>query len=422
MKRLFIYAVLSTMALSACVNDDTYSWEENFADKTDTDTICISIIYGNSTATVTGDDNGYVTVSGTDVTVRSNTNKFLLLSLSGSCSDGSLLTYSWKKLGVVLNGLTLTNSKGPAINNQCGKSFIITLAEGTTNTLTDGTTYAQAPINASGDTIDQKGTIFSEGQIYFRGNGQLIINANAKNGISSDDYIIMDAGNVSVNVSETGSNGIKVNDGFTINGGTLSITTTAEGGRGIKNDACTLIAGGATTITVTGDCKKETTNGVIDTTACAGIKSDSLFTMTGGTLNITSTGDGSKGINCSQDININGGKLIVTTTGSSVDAKAHGIKSDKNITFTSGETYVCSSRKAFATDSLVLVNGGTVLGIGYKQSSLSSDSQQSFNSYDKDDEIDIVGGEQITIDNVTYTIPSIYNRSNAYVIVSGSNN
>lgn len=421
MKRLFIYSILMTMALTACVNDDTYSWEENFADKTDTDTINISIIYGSTTATVTGDDYGFVTVSGTDVTVKSNTNKFLQLTLSGSCSDGSLLTYSWKKLGVVLNGLTLTNSKGPAINNQCGKSFVVTLADGTTNTLTDGTSYAQAPINAAGDTIDQKGTLFSEGQIYFRGNGQLTINANAKNGVASDDYVIMEGGTVSVNVSDTGSNGIKVNDGFTITGGTLSIETTAAGGRGIKNDSYTLIAGGTTTITTTGDCKKETEDGVTDTTACAGVKSDSLFTMTGGSLTITCKGDGGKGINCSQDINISGGRLAITTVGSSNESKAHGIKSDKNITFTNGEVYVCSSRKAFATDSLVLINGGTVLGIGYKQSTPSTSSLQSYNSYDKDDEIDVVGGEQFTIDNVTYTIPSIYSRSNAYVVVSGSN-
>ncbi len=205
MKKIFAILTIAAAVLTACTNDDQYSWEEDFADLTATDTINIAIAWSGSYATVTGDSYGYVTTSGADVTVRSATNKFLQLTLSGSSTDGSLMLYSWKKLGVVLNGLDLTNTDGPAINNQCGKSFIVKLAAGTTNTLADGTTYAAAPISESGDTLDQKGTLFSEGQIYFEGTGSLTINAAAKNGIASDDYVVFNNGNVTVNVATTGS-------------------------------------------------------------------------------------------------------------------------------------------------------------------------------------------------------------------------
>ena len=349
MKKLFLFFTIAT-ALTACINDDCYTWEDDFADLTATDTVRIAIAWAESSASVTGDDNGFVTVNGTHVTVCSSTNKFLKLTLSGSTTDGSLLIYSWKKLGVELNGVSITNQNGPAINNQCSKAFVVTCADGTTNTLADGTTYSAAPVTASGDTIDQKGTLFSEGQIYFRGNGTLNIHAAAKNGIASDDYIIFEDGTVNVNVAATGTNGIKVNDGFTMNGGNLTVDVMADGARGIKNDARTTIQGGITTITTSGDCKIETTDGIRDTTTAAGIKSDSLFVMTGGTLNITSTGDGGKGINCSENVEFRGGTLQVSTTGSNDVGKPKGIKSDTGI-IVSGGSFNVTVKKSWACDN-----------------------------------------------------------------------
>lgn len=349
MKKTFFLLTVA-LALSACVNDDKYDWESDFADKTGTDTLNIKIVYNGSTVSVSGDDYNFVSTNGADVTVKSNTNKFLLLTLSGSTQDGSLLIYSWKKLGVLLNNADITNADGPAINNQCGKSFYLITAEGTTNTLTDGTTYADAPTNDAGETIDQKGALFSEGQIYFGGSGSLTIKGNAKNGIASDDYIIFESGTVNVEVESTGSNGIKVNDGFTITGGTLSINVKADGARGIRNDAFTTIAGGTTTINTSGNCKIETVDGVTDTTSCAGIKCDSLFTMTAGTLTITSSGDSGKGVNCSDTILVKGGNLTAVTTGGKKVGKPKTIKSDKAIVLCGGYFYA-NSKKSWACDN-----------------------------------------------------------------------
>ncbi len=341
------------LALTACSNDDEYSWDD-FSDKTATDTLNIFIAFSGNSAIISGDGEGYVTATGADVTVRSNTNKFLQLWLSGNTTDGSLLVYSWKKVGVVLNGVNMTNPDGPAINNQCSKSLIVTTAEGTTNTLSDGTQYAEAPLDNQGLAIDQKATLFSEGQIYFRGNGTLIVDAHAKNGIASDDYINVESGNIRVQVAQTGSNGIKVNDGMTITGGTLTIEVTANGARGIKNDARTTISGGQTTINTKGNCVIDTTYTddvmTIDTTSCAGIKGDSLFVMTGGSLTITSSGDGGKGINCSDTILVQGGTLMATTTGSNVQGKPKAVKSDKAIILNGGY-FEASCAKSWACDN-----------------------------------------------------------------------
>ncbi len=413
MKKTYLFLTIA-FGIMSCVNDDNYDWDIDFADKTATDTLNIGITYNGTSASVSGDNAGFVSINGSDVTVRSNTNKFLMLTLSGTTTDGSLLIFSWKKFGVLLNGVSITNADGPAINNQCGKSFYVITKEGTTNSLTDGINYADAPITDEGDTIDQKATLFSEGQIYFGGAGTLNIYSNSRNGIASDDYIIFESGTVNINVLSTGSNGIKVNDGFTITGGTLNIDVKADGARGIKNDSFTTINGGITTIKTSGDCKIETIDGITDTTSCAGIKSDSLLLVTGGTLNITSTGDGGKGINCSMEYQQTGGILIITTTGTKNLSNPQGLKADGNITISGGEAYVATTRKAFTTDASFFINGGTVMGIGKKAS---SDNQGSQKSYTEEDE-DVDKGATVISNGVTYTVPSFYSCKEAYILTS----
>ena len=341
--------LLAALAFVACSNDDNYTWDDNFADRTNTDTILIAINYQGDQVTVEGDAWGYVSASGAHVTVKSSANRFLQLQLSGTTTDGSLIIYSWKKVGVLLNGVSITNPHGPVINNQCGKSFIVTTAPNTVNTLADGAEYQMA-LGLKGDTISQKATLFSEGQIYLRGTGTLQVNAQAKNGIASDDFIVVEGGTISVDVAATGSNGIKTNDGFTINGGTLTVSVAAKGARGIKNDARTTIAGGTTTITTTGDCLVETVDGITDTTSCAGIRCDSLFQMTAGQLTITSSGDGGKGINSDQQVLFQGGKLLVTTTGGNQLGKPKAVKASNGI-IVSGGTFQASCLKSWACDN-----------------------------------------------------------------------
>lgn len=320
------------------------------------DTIALNIRWNGDYAYTEGETGDSVTIvtgaKGSDVIVTATTQRFLQITVSGTSTDGSLLVYGERKWALVLNGLTLNNPDGPAINNQCGKALYVTLADDTENTITDGSTYAEAE-------IDQKGAFFSEGQLYLRGNGTLSVTGNCKNAIASDDYIVVgddsqpsavSAGPV-VNVQAKGTNGIKANDGMEIAGGLLTINVESNGGRGIKSDAYVAISGGQTTITTTGDCLEETLDdGTTDYASCAGIKSDSLFTMTAGQLTITSTGDGGKGINCAQNVEMSGGTLVVTTTGTNYVAKPKGVKSDTGI-IVSGGSFSVSVDKSWACDN-----------------------------------------------------------------------
>lgn len=360
MKKIFqsvtILALVASMTMS-CQKDDTdfsnYDFD-NYAlrsqngdedDDTSAETInTIYIVYSGSSVTVMGDSNGYVSSDGADVTVDTGTDTdSLLLVLSGTSTDGSLIVYREKKYGVMLNGLTLHNSDGPAINNQCGKSLYIEVAAGTTNSLTDGTAYDETV------GYQQKGTLFSEGQVYFLGSGSLTVEGHCKNAIASDDYVVISE-DVQLNVTSTASNGIKVNEGFYIDGGTVEISVTADGARGIKCDSVVVVSGGSMTITTAGDCKIESTDGVADTTSAACIKSSCQFMMTGGSVTLTSSGDGGKGINCDEDVVVSGGTLEVTTTGSSTLGKPKGVKGVTGITV-SGGSFTATVAKSWACDN-----------------------------------------------------------------------
>ena len=348
MKKTRIYLLLlAVMALAAtgCQNDETDfskyingGGTEEITDKVTT----ISIVYNGLTASATGDTEGYVTISGADVTVNTGTaTDSLVLVVSGQTNDGSLLVWRERKYRIRLNGVTMTNMNGPAINNQCGKMLYLEVVDGTTNLLSDGTAYDET------DAYQQKGALFSEGQICLIGKGQLTVTGTTKNAIACDDYMIIDDSLTLIATSTTG-NGIKVNEGIWINSGTLDISVTANGARGIRCDSVMVINGGDITIKTTGNCVYDEEESDYSSAAC--IKCDCRFTMTGGSLTMTSSGDGGKGINCAADVVFSGGTLVSSTTGGNDDGKPKAVKGDKGI-IVKGGSFTASVKKSWACDN-----------------------------------------------------------------------
>jgi hypothetical protein len=309
----------------------------------------VNIAYSESSVALSGDVSRIsYTSNGADLTVKSLAKETRLV-VSGSSSDGSLKVYSDYKYALILNGLTLTNPSGAAINNQCGKSVYVVLADGTTNRLADGTTYS----TVSGE--DQKAAFFSEGQMAFSGSGMLKVYAQGKNGIASDDYIRFRPGN-RIYVNSTVSNGIKANDGIFIGGGVVNVEVSAAGAKGLNSESNIVITGGRTTVITSGD-SKITSN---DTTSASAVKCDSTFTISAGILNVKSTGDGGKGIHADEGVNINGGEVNVVTLGTDTYSSPKGIKSDKNISITAGCLYSYSAK-----DSPLSAGGSIMVSTGY---------------------------------------------------------
>ncbi len=285
-------------------------------------------------AVVTGDSYGYVSVDGNKVTVNNTGGEVLIYELTGTTSNGFFKVYGAKKQAIVLNGVSITNPDGAAINNQNKKRTFIAVYGN--NTLSDSASAAYAQEGEE----DLKAVLFSEAQLIFSGSGLLTVNAlnkQEKSAIATDDYIrLMNSPTIKVNAGSGAGHGFKGKDYVQLSSGSLAVSTAGDMKKGITTDDYVLVEGGTHMVTVTGGVAWDDEDSEYSGTA--GVKADNYFAMTGGALTIRNTGDGGKGINAGSydydetdhtlsDSYISGGTLTVTTTGREVnDVSAKGIK------------------------------------------------------------------------------------------------
>ena len=371
----------------------------------------IQIDYSNGSATVTGSVSGVtITTNGAHVTVNSSVAGVEYV-LSGSASNGSFKAYSDKKFKLTLAGVSLTNGSGAAINIQSGKRVFVELKAGTENNLTDASAYSTV------DGEDEKACFFSEGQLIFSGTGALTVTGNYKHGICSDDYVRLRSGS-NLTIASAVKDGIHTNDKIIIGGGTLCVTSTSDGleceegfidirggllklsttgekGMGLKASGDVTISGGLLKTEVKGAASKAIkTDGNVsltggqmilltsgtalyednDLSSAAGIKCDGNMIVNGVELSIKSTGAAGKGINCDGTLNIANSVLKIITTGKQyvynrLDSSAKGIKADGNLTIDSGTIWVKTpggeGSEGIESKSVLTVNGGDVSVYSY---------------------------------------------------------
>lgn len=348
----------------------------------------VTIVFSTSgSATVTGSEGMVIaTVSGNDVTISNAGDEKVLYVLSGTTTDGFLKIYSGRKQGIQLNSVSITNTRGAAINVQGledtpAKGKRVDLFLSGSSTLADGATYSLTP-----STEDEKAALFSEGQIVVSGSGSLTVNATGKAGITSDDWVQFMNG-ITVNITTSAGHGVRGKDYILVSGGTIDVAVSAAGKKGFSSDSLVRFDGGATTIKVTGSTVVTTTDGVRDTSGTAGIKADQLFEMNAGSLTITNSGTGGKGISGDGNGYFRGGTVSVTVTGNNFGSSsggggghgpwgggsnsdnsvgAKGIKFDGNIVVSGGViTVTASKHEGIETKGTLTVTGGEV----YSQSS-----------------------------------------------------
>lgn len=302
--------------------------------------------------------------SGGDVIVTS-TAKAVEYVLAGTTTSGSVKIYSDNKFKLTLNGVAITNNDGPAINIQSSKRAFVVLADGTTNTLTDGATYT-----AAGDE-DMKGTFFSEGQLVFSGGGALTVKGNYKHAIASDDYVRIRSGNITI--AGAVKDGIHTNDAFIADGGNITVTAGSDGidceeGYVIINDGVftlnTVDDGIAASYedTDTSITPYVTINGgtiTVKSSAGEGIESKSVLTINAGNISTVTADDG---LNAGTAIYINGGYVYSRSTGNDA-MDSNGI-----FTITGGQVIAIGAGAPEAgidCDARTLkITGGIVVGIG----------------------------------------------------------
>ena len=337
--------------------------DEDYVENT-TFTKSVSIVFSESGATWEGDVNDSdltVTATGSHVVVNSTTADTVAYNISGTTTDGSLVIYSDRKFSLQLNGVSITNPSGAAINVQGKKRVFVILANGTENTLTDGSGYS-----------DAKACFFSKGQLIFSGSGRLNVYAHNKAAIRSSDYVVVRP-NANIYVESTAGNGIKGDESLSIYGGVVNVKVTANGSKGLSSDGHVNISGGRTTAIVTGSSVYDSDEADISGSAC--VKADSTFTITNGALYVKNTGTGGKGISVDMQANFNGGTTAVITTGatykysSTLDSKAKGIKADGDIVVSGGTLKVrttgSSGSEGIESKSIMTISGGNVQSYAY---------------------------------------------------------
>jgi hypothetical protein len=351
--------------------DDSLTFDST-GDPTSDDDISTTTFAGKITVTfsdtdnasVKGDSYGYVTVDGNKVTVNNTGGEVLIYELTGTTANGFFKVYGAKKQAIVLNGASITNPDGAALNNQNKKrTFIVVKGS---NKLSDSESAAYAQEGEE----DLKAVLFSEAQLIFSGSGLLTVNAlnkQDKSAIATDDYIrLMDNPTIKVNSGSAAGHGVKGKDYVQLSSGSLVVKTAAALKKGITSDDYVLVEGGTHTVTVTGGVAYDEEDAEYSGTA--GVKADNYFAMTGGSLTVENTGDGGKGINAGSydfdatnhtlsDSYISGGTLTVTTTGREVnDVSAKGIKIGWVTKEGSGDR-----AKVTGNAGKLIISGGTIV-------------------------------------------------------------
>ncbi|MDR6686597.1 hypothetical protein J2Y41_002158 [Arthrobacter sp. 1088] len=253
--------------------------------------VAVSLADGGSK--VTSSASTGVAVDGNTVTISAAGT----YRLSGSLSDGQIVVAAGDSdtVRIILDGVELGNSTGSPFSVKSADEAIVYLEDGSSNTLTDATSYAEQGEDAP------NAALFSMTDLTIAGPGSLTVNGNYNDGIVSKDGLVMASGKVTVDAKD---DGIRGKDYTVLLDGAYQVTA---GGDGVKADNETdanrgwlLVSGGSLTVTAGDD----------------GVKAFNTLSITGGTVTVAESEEGLE----AQHVAVSGGDVTVTSNDDGVNA------------------------------------------------------------------------------------------------------
>ncbi|WP_314700014.1 carbohydrate-binding domain-containing protein [uncultured Rothia sp.] len=213
---------------------------------------------------------------------------------------------------LILDNATITNSTGAAINVVEADEVVIYTASGSTNTVSDGSSYSDT---ASGSP---DAAIYSKSDLTLAGEGTLKVEGNYEEGIHTTDGLVIASGTLEVTAANTS---IKGKDYVDILDGTVTVTATKDGIKATNdtdgNRGWVRLSGGTVNISAGDD----------------GFKAERVLEISGGTLNITESNEGIE----AQYINILDGTVNVTSSDDGINA-SYSTSSSSSTESTSSST------------------------------------------------------------------------------------
>jgi hypothetical protein len=292
---------------------------------------CTKINLSGSGATVSGSG---VTVENGNITITSAGSYII----SGTLTDGSIKVNCSEKgtVRLILNGASISSSSTAPVVVEEAKKVLVTLADGTTNTITDKT-------RQSVDDEDFSAAVYSKADLVFNGNGTLNVNAGYRNGIKSTDDLKVVSGTFNITSNEDGIIGkdfLGIKDGkFTIKSGSDGMKSTYDTDTSKGN---IVITGGEFDITDSND----------------GVQAENILSVSGGTFNIvtgdaSSLSDSTKGLKAGNNIYITGGLYTL-------DCEDDGVHCNGDILISGGNLTISSGDDGVHADDNLQVDGSTI--------------------------------------------------------------
>lgn len=251
--------------------------------------------------------------------------------VSGNLTDGSITvtTSENDKVQIVLNGVKIVSSSGPAIDVQSADTCFITLAEGTQNSLSDGSAFASEDANAC---------IYATCDLTINGSGSLDVSGNYRHGVFSKDDLVVYGGSINVSAVEDGLNG---KDSVKIGAGDISIDSGADGVKSSKSTnpekGFVYVSGGSLSIDAEDDGIQAKTRlciagGSIEIDAADdALHSDLEGALNGGSTTVRS---GDDAFHCETKLEVNDGSFVAEACNEGYEAE--------QVVVNGGDTNICA--------------------------------------------------------------------------------
>lgn len=328
------------------------------------------IVCGDSGITAEGEG---ASVSGQTVTISSPGTYVV----SGAMMDGQILidTEKGDTVHLVFNGVDLSNMTTAPVYSKGKGKVILTLADGTVNTVSDSTGYQY-----ESETEDEPNApIFVKGDLTVNGTGTLDVYGNYECGIRSKGDLKVVSGTLNINAA---SDGLKGRDSVIIRDGTFTIQSGKDGIKSNNDEeqdkGYIWIDGGKITIAAKDDGIQAETNVIINggeihitesDEGIAGLTVDIL----GGVTKIVSSDDGinsAASVETEQEKAADQDGVYTRIAGGEVhiNAMADGIDSNGDLYMEGGTVYL--SGPSSDGDGILdyngkgIITGGTLLGAG----------------------------------------------------------